>query len=103
MSTNRPQNNPGGRKQFEDLSRGPLQALNRVPRPLVVIGLAAFLVAGLLLPGAIGSVLLVILGLFLLWLIALSWPVLPTGSKVMRLIVVLLVFGAAAMRATGRG
>ena len=54
MSTNRPQNNPGGRKQFEDLSRGPLQALNRVPRPLVVIGLAAFLVAGLLLPGAIG-------------------------------------------------
>ena len=94
---------PGGRKQFEDLSRGPLQALNRVPRPLVVIGLAAFLVAGLLLPGAIGSVFLVILGLFLLWLIALSWPVLPTGSKVMRLIVVLLVFGAAAMRATGRG
>ena len=103
MSTNRPQNNPGGRKQFEDLSRGPLQALNRVPRPLVVIGLAAFLVAGLLLPGAIGSVFLVILGLFLLWLIALSWPVLPTGSKVMRLIVVLLVFCAAAMRATGRG
>lgn len=103
MSTNRPQNNPGGRKQFEDLSRGPLQALNRVPRPLVVIGLAAFLVAGLLLPGAIGSVFLVILGLFLLWLIALSWPVLPTGSKVMRVIVVLLVFGAAAMRATGRG
>jgi uncharacterized membrane protein len=103
MSTNRPQSNPGGRKQFEDLSRGPLQALNRVPRPLVVIGLAAFLVAGLLLPGAIGSVFLVILGLFLLWLIALSWPVLPTGSKVMRVIVVLLVFGAAAMRATGRG
>jgi uncharacterized membrane protein len=103
MSSNRPQNNPGGRKQLEDLSRGPLQALNRVPRPLVVIGLAAFLVAGLLLPGAIGSVFLVILGLFLLWLIALSWPVLPTGSKVMRIVVVLLVFGAAAMRATGRG
>jgi uncharacterized membrane protein len=103
MSTNRPQKNPGGRKQFEDLSRGPLQALNRVPRPLVVIGLAAFLVAGLLLPGAIGSVFLVILGLFLLWLIALSWPVLPTGSKVMRVIVVVLAFGAAAMRATGRG
>jgi uncharacterized membrane protein len=103
MSTNRPQNNPGGRKQFEDLSRGPLQALNRVPRPLVVIGMAAFLVAGLLLPGGIGSVFLVILGLFLLWLIALSWPVLPTASKVMRLIVVALVFGAAVMRATGRG
>ncbi len=103
MSTNRPQNNPGGRKQFEDLSRGPLQALNRVPRPLVVIGMAAFLVAGLMLPGAIGSVFLVVLGLFLLWLIALSWPVLPTGSKVLRLVVVGLVFGAAVLRATGRG
>lgn len=103
MSTNRPQNNPGGRKQFEDLSRGPLQALNRVPRPLVVIGLAAFLVAGLLLPGAIGSVFLVILGLFLLWLVALSWPILPTSSRLMRLAVVVLVFGAAVIRATGRG
>ncbi|HRY10333.1 MAG: hypothetical protein H6526_00590 [Actinobacteria bacterium] len=103
MSTNRPQNNPGGRKQFEDISRGPLQALNRVPRPLVVIGLAAFLVAGLLLPGAIGSAFLVVLGLFLLWLLALSWPILPTGSRFMRLAVVLLVFGAAAIRATGRG
>ena len=103
MSTNRPQNTPGGRKQFEDISRGPLQALNRVPRPLVVIGLAAFLVAGLLLPGAIGSAFLVVLGLFLLWLLALSWPILPTGSRFMRLAVVLLVFGAAAIRATGRG
>jgi len=103
MSTNRPQNNPGGRKQFEDISRGPLQALNRVPRPLVVIGLAAFLVAGLLLPGAIGSAFLVVLGLFLLWLLALSWLILPTGSRFMRLAVVLLVFGAAAIRATGRG
>lgn len=101
MSSNPP--GKSGRATFEDLSRGPLQTLNRVPRPLIVIGLAAFLVGGLLAPPAIGAVLLVILGLFLAWLIALSWPLLPATSRLMRLITVGLVFGAAALRAFGRG
>ena len=77
--------------------------MNKVPRPLIVIGLAAFLVGGLLAPAAIGAVLLGMLGLFLAWLVALSWPILPTASRVMRLITVALVFGAAWLRATGRG
>jgi hypothetical protein len=103
MSNSRPPNATGARARFEDLSRGPLQTLNRVPRALVVIGLAALLVAGLLAPPLIGSVLLGVLGLFLMWLVALSWPVLPTGSRFMRVITVALVLGAAALRATGRG
>lgn len=103
MSNSRPPSTSGARAKFEDLSRGPLRALNRVPRALIVIGLAAFLVAGLLAPPAIGSTLLLVLGLFLLWLVALSWPVLPMGSRFMRLITVGLVFGAAALRASGRG
>lgn len=90
------------RQRFEDASRGPLQALNRVPRVLVVIGMAALLVGGLMAPSAIGAVLLVVLGLFLAWLIALSWPVLTGGSRILRLVTVALVFGAAYMRATGR-
>lgn len=93
----------GARQKFEDLSRGPLQALNRVPRALVVIGMAALLVAGLMAPAAIGAALLVVLGLFLGWLVALSWPVLPNGSRALRLLTVALVLGAAYMRATGRG
>jgi Family of unknown function (DUF6703) len=103
MTNRRPQNPTGARARFEDLSRGPLQTLNRVPRALIVIGLAALLVAGLLTPPLIGSVLLFILGLFLLWLVALSWPVLPAGSRLMRVITVALVLGAAVLRATGRG
>lgn len=90
------------REKFEDLSRGPLQTLNRVPRALVVIAIAALLVAGLLVPPPLGVIFLVILGLFLGWLVALSWPVLPTGSKVLRVITVVLVLGAAYLRATGR-
>ncbi len=77
--------------------------MNKVPRPLIVIGLAAFLVGGLLAPPVIGAVLLVVLGLFLGWLVALSWPILPTASRAMRLITVGLVFGAAWLRSTGRG
>jgi hypothetical protein len=103
MSNSRPQPPPGARARFEDLSRGPLQTLNRVPRALVVIGMAALLVAGLLLPAALGSILLAILGLFLLWLVALSWPVLPGASRIMRVVTVGLVLGAAALRASGRG
>lgn len=95
MSTNR--------ERFEDASRGPLYALNRVPKPLLLIFMAAFLIGGLLLPSAIGAVMLVILGLFLLWLLALSWPAIPGVSRVLRVITVGLVFGAAYLRATGRG
>ena len=91
------------RERFEDVSRGPLQALNRVPRPLIVILMAAFLVGGLMLPSTLGAVMLVLLGLFLSWLLALSWPVIPPGSRLLRVVTVGLVFGAAAMRATGRG
>lgn len=91
------------RSRFEDVSRGPLVALHRVPKPLIVIGLAAFLVGGLLLPTPWGPISLVILGVFLGWLLALSWPVIPGASRVLRLITVALLFGAAYMRATGRG
>lgn len=91
------------RERFEDVSRGPLYALNRVPRPLIVILMAAFLIGGLMLPPAIGAVLLVLLGLFLLWLLTLSWPALQSTSRLLRVITVGLVFGAAYLRASGRG
>jgi hypothetical protein len=57
----------------------------------------------LLLPSGIGAILLVVLGLFLAWLIALSWPILPPVSRAMRVVTVALVFGAAWLRVTGRG
>lgn len=91
------------RTRFENASRGPLVALNRVPRPLIVIGLAAFLVGGLMLPSPWGWLALVVLGVFLGWLLALSWPAIPGASRFLRLITVGLVFGAAYLRASGRG
>lgn len=94
---------PSGRQKFEDLSRGPLTTLNRLPRAVVVIGLAALLVAGMLTPPSIGFVLLLILALFLAWLVALAWPALDGKSRVIRVVTVGLVLGAAFLRASGRG
>lgn len=90
------------RSRFEDASRGALVTLSRVPKPLIVIGLAALLVAGMMLPVPWGPLCLVIIGLFLGWLLALSWPVIPGASRVLRLGTVLLVFLAAYLRANGR-
>jgi hypothetical protein len=103
MSNARPPSRSEARLRFEDMSRGPLRTLNRIPKALIVVGLAAFLVGGLLLPSAIGAILLIVLGLFLAWLIALSWPILPPAARAMRVITVALVFGAAWLRLTGRG
>lgn len=91
------------RSRFEDVSRGPLVALSRVPKALIIIGLAALLVGGLMLPVPWGPICLVLIGLFLGWLLALSWPAIPGSSRLLRLLTVILVFGAAYMRATGRG
>jgi hypothetical protein len=90
------------RLRFEDLSRGPLQTLNRVPKALVVIGMAATLLGGLLAPAVVGVPLLVVLALFLGWLVALSWPILAPGPRLMRVVTVGLVLFAAWMRASGR-
>ena len=101
MSNQRPPSD--ARQKFEDLSRGPLNAMNRMPRAVVIIGIAALLVAGMLTPPMIGFVLLLILALFLAWLLALSWPGLDGGSRAMRVVTVALVLGAAFLRMTGRG
>lgn len=92
-----------GRRKFEELSRGPLNVMNRLPRAVVIIGIAALLVAGLLVPPPFGGLLLFILAGFLGWLLALSWPALDTGSRAMRLVTVALVLGAGFLRLSGRG
>lgn len=103
MATRRdPPPPPPGRKRLEDLSRGLLIMLNRVPRPLIVIGMAALLLAGMALEGTTGALCLMVLGLFLTWLIVLSWPVLPNSSRAIRVVVLALVFGAAWLKLSGR-
>ena len=76
-----------------------LVRLHGLPRWLFPIFTAALLVGGLLVPNAVAAtVLLSALALVLLWLIALSWPVLRPIPRIMRL----LVLGALVMVIVGR-
>jgi hypothetical protein len=61
----------------------------------LVVGLAAVLVAGLLLPGWAGAAVLGVLALFLAWLALLSASRLGPGGVLLRALTVLLVVVAA--------
>jgi hypothetical protein len=77
-----------------------LVRLSALPRWLVPIMLGAFLLAGFAVDGLIGGLLLLIVGLFLGWLLMLSWPLLGPGSKVIRVLVVGTLIGVAIVEAT---
>ena len=53
-----------------------------------MLGLA---VAGLLLPGWVGAVVLVVVGVLAGWLTALAWPALGAGARAARVLILLLL------------
>lgn len=76
-----------------------LLRMHGLPRWLFPVFTALLLVGGLLVPNAIAAtVLLSLLGLILLWLVALSWPILRPIARLMRV----LVLGALVMVIVGR-
>lgn len=84
------------RAAVERRSIGPLLLLRRLPRWLVGLALAALLLAGLAVAGPVGAALLLVVALLLAWVGYLSWPALQGPARVPRVVVVLLVLGAAA-------
>jgi hypothetical protein len=65
----------------------------------VVLGVMLFL--GLVLPWAWAGILLVVIGLFLLWLTAVSWPAISPGSRVLRMAVNLGVLALGVAQLAG--
>jgi hypothetical protein len=63
----------------------------RLPKAVPFLVVAALLVAGLLIEGAAGGVVLLVLVVLLGSLLYLSWPALEPGPRMLRLAVVLLV------------
>ena len=91
------------RRALERWSAPVILTLNRLPRLLVPILLAVVLVAGLLVPnGIVGGLLLLVVGAFLAWLVALSWPVIAGAARLIRVVTVVAVVGIAVLRLTGR-
>lgn len=79
-------------------SRRPLAVLSRQPRWLLPAVSIALLLLGLFAHGLFSAVPLLVLGAFLLWLGYLSWPAVSPGARVLRVLVVLVLFAAGAYR-----
>ncbi len=91
------------RARFERASAPVILFLNRLPRWVFPVGMGLLLLAGMLVPSTlVGGLLLVLLVVALGWLLALSWPLLGTPQRVLRLLVVVGIALIAYGRFTGR-
>jgi hypothetical protein len=88
----------GTRKQIEDASRPTLVKLSSLPRLVVPLGTLVLVVIGLFAPLPIALPALALIFFFFAWIAYLSWPVVPTGGRVLRGVMLGLVLAMAASR-----
>jgi hypothetical protein len=88
----------GNRKQVEDASRPLLVRLSSMPRLLVPLGTLVLVALGLFAPLSIALPALALVFFFFAWIAYLSWPVVPTGGKVLRGVMLGLILAMAASR-----
>ena len=86
------------RTQVERVSRPALIRLQRLPKLLVPLGTVVLVLVGVLAPQSVGLAALAVVWLFVAWIAYLSWPVVGTGGRVLRVFMLLLVAGLAATR-----
>lgn len=77
-----------------------MAGIARLPRWTLVVCVAALLFGGLVGRGPVAALALVVLGVFLGWLAALSWPVVPPWTRVLRIAVAVALLVAAGLRTT---
>jgi hypothetical protein len=87
------------RRRFEELSAPALVRMQMLPGWLIPALLGLMLFVGLAVPARWAGILLVIIGVFLAWLTAVSWPVISPGSRALRAAVNLavLAFGVGKL------
>lgn len=90
------------RKKIEVLSTPVLLRINTWPRFVVPVLMLSFLLVGLFVPGTTGGIFILIVGLFVGWLLYLSWPLLGSRARLLRLgVVALILFSAYAQITAG--
>jgi hypothetical protein len=80
----------------------PLTYLNSLPRAVPFAAMMALLLVGLLVPGVLGFLALVVVAGFLIWLVYIGWPHLTRDSRVLRLLAVVLVLAGAVQHLFAR-
>ena len=76
--------------------------LSRLPRLAPFLILLALLIAGVLISGRIGFVLIGLAAIFVAWVLYLSWPRLSGAERIMRLAVLLLAVAMAVVKLSPR-
>jgi hypothetical protein len=78
------------RHRIDQASLPLMTKLSRLPKLLPFAILLALLVAGVLIGGPLGFVLMLLAAIFIAWVLYLSWPLLGSTERIMRLAVLML-------------
>jgi hypothetical protein len=86
------------RHRIDQASLPLMTKLSRLPKLLPFAILLTLLVAGVLLGGPVGFVLMALAALFVAWVLYLSWPILSSSERLMRSAVLLLAVAMTVVR-----
>jgi len=91
------------RPSVERASLPLIKVLNNLPRAVPFLLLLTLLVAGVLIAGPVGFLLMGLAAAFVAWVLYLSWPKLNGTERMMRSAVLLLALAMAVSRLFPRG
>ena len=86
------------RRRIDHASLPLVTRLSRLPKPVPFLILLALLVAGVLISGQLGFVLMGLAAIFVAWVLYLSWPRLSGSERIMRLAVLMLAVAMAVVQ-----
>jgi len=86
------------RSRINDASLPLMTKLSQLPKLVPFAILLTMLVAGVLIGGPLGFVLMALAAIFVAWVLYLSWPILSSSERLMRSAVLLLAAAMAVVR-----
>ena len=86
---------------FRDRSRGLLVRLAQLPPVAIPAAVLLLMLVGLSAPLVVAVPALLLVTAFVSWLLYLSWPILPTRGRLLRILMVALVAASIVARVTG--
>lgn len=86
------------RQQVEARTRPLLVRLHRLPRPLIPLATVLAVGVGVLAPLPVALVALLLVFGFVAWIAYVSWPVVPTSGRLVRLLMLALIVTLALTR-----
>lgn len=91
------------RPSIERASLPLITRLSQLPRAVPFLLMLGLLVAGVVIAGPVGFVLMAVAATFVGWILYLSWPRLSGTERIMRLAVLLLAVALAVVQLFPRG